>query len=150
MASGQCNNAPLSSDEKEEIFAGFSVEDVAELRQRRQRRQEQDLLEDVDREIKEFMNLGAHERGTDSDVELLGTKHEGEEKEESDDSADETEDVQFQWSKVLGEIDIEEFSARHGSTKDLSDRATLKDFFNLFMDDNHLDTIVHCTIAYAH
>ena len=55
MASGQCNNAPLSSDE-EEIFASFSVEDVAELQQRRQRRLEQDLLEDVDREIKEFMD----------------------------------------------------------------------------------------------
>ena len=48
MASGQCNNAPLSSDEEEEIFAAFTVEDVAELRQRRQRRLEQDLLEDVD------------------------------------------------------------------------------------------------------
>ena len=89
MASGQCNNAPLSSDDEEEIFAGFSVEDVAELRQRRL---EQDLLEDVDRETKEFMDLGAHKRGTDSDVEPFGSEDEGEEEEESDDSADETEE----------------------------------------------------------
>ena len=106
MVSGQCNNTPLSSDEEEEIFAGFSVEDVTELRQRRQRQLEQDLLEDVDREIEEFMDLRAHERGTDSDVELFGNEDEGEEEEESDDSADETEDVPFRWSNVLGEIDI--------------------------------------------
>ena len=146
MASGQCNNAPLSSDKEEEIFASFSVEDVAELRQRRL---EQDLLEDVDREIEEFMDLGAHERGTDSDVELFGSEDKGKEEEESDDSADETEDVPFRWSNVLGEIDIEEFSASHGATKDLGDRATSKDFLNLFMDDDYLDEIVRCTIAYA-
>ena len=54
MASGEFNNASLSSDEEEEIFAGFTVEEVAELRQRRQRQLEQDLREDV----KEFMDLG--------------------------------------------------------------------------------------------
>ena len=128
MASGKFNNAPLSSDEEEEILAGFSVEDVAELQQRR-RRLEQDLREDVDREIEEFMDFGAHERGTDSDVELFSSKDEGEEEEESNNSADETEDVPFQWSNVLGEINIEEFSARHGATKDLGDHATSKDFF---------------------
>lgn len=145
MASGEFNNASLSSDEEEEIFAGFTVEEVAELRQRRQRQLEQDLREDVE----EFMDLGAHERGTDSDVELFASEDEGEEEEESDDSGDETEDVPFRWSNVLGEIDIEEFSARHGATKDLGDRATSKDFLNLFIDDDYLDEIVRCTIAYA-
>ena len=58
MASGEFNNALLSSDEEEEIFAGFTVEEVAKLRQRRQRQLEQDLREDV----KEFMDLGAHKR----------------------------------------------------------------------------------------
>ena len=92
MASGEFNNASLSSDdEEEEIFAGFTVEEVAELRQRQQRQLEQDLREDVE----EFMNLGAHERGTDSDVELFASEDEGEEEEQSDDSADETEDVPF-------------------------------------------------------
>ena len=134
MASGEFNNASLSSDEEEEIFAGFTVEEVAKLRQRRQRQLEQDLREDV----KEFMDLGAHERGIDSDVQLFASEDEGEE-EESDDSADETEDVPFRWSNVLGEIDIEEFSARHGATKDLGDRATLKDFLNLFIDNDYLD-----------
>ena len=145
MASGEFNNASLSSDEEEEeIFAGFTVEKVAELRQRRQRQLEQDSREDVE----EFMDLGAHERGTDSDVELFASEDE-EEEEESDDSADETEDVPFRWSNVLGEIDIEEFSARHGPTKDLGDRATSNDFLNLFIDDDYLDEIVRCTIAYA-
>ena len=54
---------------------------------RRQRRLQQDLHEDVDWEIKEFMDLGAHERGTDSDAELFASKDEGEEEEESDDIA---------------------------------------------------------------
>ena len=114
------------------------MEEVAELRQRRQTQLEQDLREDVE----EFMDLGAHERGTDSDVELFASEDEGEEEEESDDSADETEDVPFRWSNVLGEIDIEEFSARHGPTKDLGDRATSKDFLNLFINDDYLDEIV--------
>ena len=114
------------------------MEEVAELRQRRQRQLEQDLREDVE----EFMDLGAHERGTHSDVELFASEDEGEEEEESDDSADETEDVPFRWSNVLGEIDIEEFSARHGPTKDLGDRATSNDFLNLFIDDDYLDEIV--------
>lgn len=67
------------------------MEEVAELRQRRQRQLEQDLREDVE----EFMNLGAHKRGTDSDVELFASEDEGEEEEQSDNSADETEDVPF-------------------------------------------------------
>ena len=33
------------------------------------------------------MDLGAHERGTDSDAELFASKDEGEEEEESDDIA---------------------------------------------------------------
>lgn len=93
MASGEFNNASISSDEEEEIFAGFTVEEVAELRQRRQRQLEQDLRADVE----EFKELGAHERGTDSDVELFASEDEGEEEEESNDSADETEDVPFRW-----------------------------------------------------
>ena len=104
------NNAPLSSDKEEEIFASFSVEDVAELQQRRQRRLEQDLLEDVDREIEEFMDLGAHKRGTDSDVELFGSEDKGKEEEESDDSADETEDVRFDgrtyWEKLTSKSSL--------------------------------------------
>ena len=67
------------------------MEEVAELRQRQQRQLEQDLHEDVE----EFMNLGAHKRGTDSDVELFASEDEGEEEEQSDNSADETEDVPF-------------------------------------------------------
>lgn len=49
----------------------------------------------------------------------------------------------------MGEIDIKEFSAHHGATKDLGDRATSKDFLNLFIDNDYLDEIVRYTIAYA-
>ena len=56
---------------------------------------------------------------------------------------------QIWWSNVLGEIDIEKFSAHHGATKDLGDNALSKDFFNLFIDNDYLDEIVWCTIAYT-
>ena len=56
MASGEFNSASLSSDDEEEIFAGFTVEEMAELQQRRQKQLEQDLCEDVDREIEELMD----------------------------------------------------------------------------------------------
>ena len=49
----------------------------------------------------------------------------------------------------MGEIDIKEFSAHNGATKDLGDRATSKDFLNLFIDNDYLDEIVRYTIAYA-
>ena len=49
----------------------------------------------------------------------------------------------------MGEIDIKEFSARHGATKDLGDRATSKDFLNLFTDNDYLGETVRCTIVYA-
>ena len=49
----------------------------------------------------------------------------------------------------MGEIDIKEFSAHNGATKDLGDRATSRDFLNLFIDNDYLDEIVRYTIAYA-
>ena len=47
-------------------------------------------------------------------------------------------------------MDNEQFSARHGATKDLGDSATVKDFWKLIINNDYLDEIVRCTTAYAH
>ena len=49
MASNEFNGNPYSSDE-EEVFAGFSVEEIAEIQQRRQ-------YQDFDQEIEEMLNF---------------------------------------------------------------------------------------------
>ena len=53
------------------------------------------------------------------------------------------------WSPTLQEINVEDFSLRHGPTKDLGNNATSKDYFYQFLDDNYLDEIVRYSIAYA-
>jgi len=132
---------PYSSDE-EEVFAGFSVEEIAEIQQRRQH-------QDFDREIEEMLD----ESGTNSDVEFFASGDEDDEEEEDDEtneSADEdaTPDP-LQWSNTLSDINVEEFSVRRGRTKDLGGQATLKDFLNLFINDDDLDEIARCSVAYA-
>ena len=77
MASGRFD-VPWRSSDEEDIFPGFSLEEVAEIRrQERQRR-----LRDVDREF-EIFEFGAHEGGTNSDVEILVSEEEEENVEES-------------------------------------------------------------------
>ena len=72
MASGRFD-VPWRSSDEEDIFSGFSLEEVAEIRrQERQRR-----LRGVHREF------GAHEGGTNSDFEILVSKEEEENVEES-------------------------------------------------------------------
>ena len=141
MASYDFNINPYSSDE-EEVFAGFSVEEIAEIRQRRQH-------QDFDREIKELFD----ESGTNSDVEFFAGRDEDDEEEddESNESADEDAPPDpLQWSNTLSDINVEEFSVRHGPTKDLGGQATSKDFLNLFINDDYLDEIAWCSVAYAH
>ena len=70
MASFEFNDNPHSSDE-EEVFAGFSVEKIAEIQQQRQRRQHQDF----DRETEEMF----HESGTNSDAEFFASGDEDDE-----------------------------------------------------------------------
>ena len=69
------------------------------------------------------------ESGTNSDVEFFasGDEDDEEEDDESNESADE--DASRSASMVVSDINVEEFSVRHGPTKDL---ATSKDFLNLF------------------
>ena len=138
MASYDFNITPYSSDE-EEVFAGFSVEEIAEIRQRRQHQ---------DRVIEEMFD----ESGTNSDVEFFasGDEDDEEEDDESNESADEDAPPDaLQWSNTLSDINVEEFSVRHGPTKDLGGQATSKDFLNLFINDDYLDEIARCSVAYA-
>ena len=51
MASGRSDEFPGSSDEKEDFFASFTVEEISQMRQDRQRRREQESLRYVDEEI---------------------------------------------------------------------------------------------------
>ncbi|XP_044181437.1 piggyBac transposable element-derived protein 4-like [Acropora millepora] len=140
MASYDFNVNPYSSDE-EEVFAGFSVEEIAEIRQRRQH-------QDFDRDIEEMFD----ESGKNSDVEFFasGDEDDEEEDDESNESTDEDAPPDLlQWSNTLSDIDVEEFSVRHGPTKDLGGQATSKDFLNLFINDDYLDEIAQCSVAYA-
>ena len=77
MESGRFDVPWRSSDEEEDIFPGFSLEEVAEIR----RRERQRRLRDVDREFEEI--FGAHEGGKNSDVEILVSEEEEENEEES-------------------------------------------------------------------
>ena len=107
MASNALNVNPYPSDE-EEVFAGFSVEEIAEIQQRRQ---------DFDREIEEMFD----QSGTNSDVEIFvsGDEDDEEEDDESNESANEDAPPDLlQWSNTLSDINVEEFSVRDGPTKE--------------------------------
>ena len=151
MASGTFDESQFSSDEEQEVFAGFTIEEIERMRQARQARLEQNSVRNVDDEMEDFYDLRSQERGSDSDVELYAS----EEEEESDESCDEesaTEESRpntLQWSSTLRQIDIEQFSISHGPTRDLGENATAKDFFNVFIDDTYIDEIVRHTVAYA-
>ena len=143
MASVEFNDNPYSSNE-EEVCAGFSVEEIAEIQQRRQRRQHQDF----NQEIEEMFD----ESGTNADVEFFvsGDKDEEEDNDESNESADEDAPPgALHWSNTLTDFNVEEFSVHHGPTKDLGGQATSKDFLNLFIKDDYLDEIARCSVAYA-
>ena len=90
MASCDFNITPYSSDE-EEVFAGFSVEEIAEIRQRRQH-QDEEMFD---------------ESGTNSDVEFFASGGEDDEEEdnESNESADEDAPPDsLQWSNTLSDM----------------------------------------------
>ena len=150
MASGRIDESQFSSDEEQEVFAGFTIKEIEKMRQARQARLEQNLVRNVD-EMEDLYDLRSQERGSDSDVELYAS----EEEEESDESCDEESASEesrpntLQWSSTLRQIDIEQFSISHGPTRDLGENATAKDFFNVFIDDAYIDEIVRHTIAYA-
>ena len=49
----------------------------------------------------------------------------------------------------MSDINFEEFSVCHGPTKDLGGQATSKDFLDLFINNDYLDEIAQCSVAYA-
>ena len=154
MASGRFDDSPVSSGEEQEFFAGFTIEEIGQIRQDRQTRPEQHLLRDVDDQIEDFFDLQPQERGSDSDVDLYASEEEedGEESSDEESAPDNTGDNlpnAIQWSTNLRGINVSEFSIRHGPTRDLGDNATAKDFFNVFISDDYLDEVVRCTVAYA-
>lgn len=152
MASGRIDESQNSSDEEQVVFAGFTIEEIGNIRQARQTRQEQNLLRDVDSEIEDFFDLRLQERGSNSDVELYasGEEEEGDVETSDEESApEENPPNALQWSSTLREINVRQFSVRHGPTSDLGDNATAKDFFSLFLDDAYIDEIVRFTVAYA-
>ena len=133
MASGRIDESQNSSDKEQEVFAGFTIEEIGDIRQARQTGQEQNLLRDVDSEIEDFFDLRPQERGSNSDVELYASREEESAPEES--APEENPPNALQWSSTLREINVRQFSVRHGPTRDLGDNATAKDFFSLFLDD---------------
>ena len=144
MASGRSREIFDTSDSEEEVFAGFTMEEIAQFREERQRRRQQ-------------QNSSSSEQNFDdsSDLELFFDE---EDEEYHDESSDEEAAVANQaqvpqnavnWSPTLQDINIADFSLRHGPTKDLGENATSKDYFYQFLDDAYLEEIVRCSVAYA-
>ena len=48
MASGRIDESQISSDEEQQVFAGFTIEEIDKIQQARQTQQEQNLLHNVD------------------------------------------------------------------------------------------------------
>ena len=107
MASGRNDESQVSSDEEQEVFAGYTVEEISDIQQARQTRQEQNLLRNVDDEIEDFSDLPPQERGSNSDVELYASEEEEEGDEES--ATKENRPNALQWSSTLREIDVRQF-----------------------------------------
>ena len=155
MASGGSDEFLGSSDE-EDFFAGFTVEEIGQMRQDRQRQREQESLRDVDEEIDALIDQQPQESASYSDFEVFaddGDEESGESSDEETVSNADSEDAPpnpLQWSNALSGINVEEFSVRHGPSRNLGDNATAKDFFYLFINDEFLDETVWHSIAYDH
>ena len=135
MASGRIDESQLSSDEEQEVFAGFTIKGIEKMQQAHQAWQEQNLLHNVDNDRKDFFNLRSQERGSDSDVELYAS----DEEEESDESSNEesaTEESQpnaLQWSSTLQQINVKQFSIHHGPTRDLRKKMQLPKTSSMYL-----------------
>ena len=126
MASGRSDDLrwrngdfPGLSDEEEDFFAGFTVEEIGQMRQDRQRRRQQELLRDVDEEIDALIDQEPQESASNSDVEVFtdgGDEESGKSSDEETASNTDSDDAPpnpLQWSNTLGGINVEEFSVRH-------------------------------------
>ena len=70
MASRRSDDFPSSSDE-EDFFAGFTAEEIGQMRQDRQRRWEQESLRDGNEEIDSLIDQQPQESPSNSDVEVF-------------------------------------------------------------------------------
>ena len=91
MASGRSGEVPVSSDEEEELFAGFTVEEIGQIWQDRQRRRDQELLRDNDEEIEAFLDREPQETDNNSDVEVFADS-DGDMEDSSESTDEETAD----------------------------------------------------------
>ena len=71
MAAGRSDEFSGSSDEEEDFFAGFTVEEIGQMRQDRQRRWEQESLRDGNEEIDSLIDQQPQESPSNSDVEVF-------------------------------------------------------------------------------
>ena len=137
--------AGVSSEEEGEVFAGFTIEEVAHLQVNQQRRDVEQIFGNSDEEEEEFLGFERHANADNSDIEVFAC----DDNESDEETPPENEEISVEWSSNLHEINVEEFRLPHGPTVDLPDDAMAKDFFDLFIDDNYLDEIVRNSIAYA-
>ena len=109
----------------------------------------------MDEEIDALIHQQPQESASNSDVEVFandGDEESGEssiEETVSNADSEEAPPNPLQWSNTYSGINVEEFSVRHGPSRNLGDNATAKDFFNLFINDEFLDEIVRHSIASA-
>lgn len=123
MASGRSDEFPVSSDEEEHFFAGFTLEEIGQMMQDRQRRREQESLRDVDEEIDALIDQEPQESASNSDVKVFaddGDEESSDEETASDADSEDAPPNPLQWSNTLSRINVEEFSVRHGPFRDLA------------------------------
>ena len=70
MASGRIDESQFSSNEEQEVFAGFTIEEIDKIQQARQTQQEQNLLHNVDGKMEDSLDLPSQEKGSNSNVEV--------------------------------------------------------------------------------
>ena len=77
----------------------------------------------MDSEVEDFFDLRPQERGSNSDVELYASGEEEGDVETSDEESapEDNPPNALQWSSTLREINVQQFSVRHGPTSDLGD-----------------------------
>ena len=130
------------------FFTGFTVEEIGQMRQDHQRQREQESLCNVDAEIEALIDEPPRESPSNFDVTVFAESDE----ESSESSNEESKDAPpkpLQWSNTLSGINVQEFSVRHGPSRNLGGNAMAKDFLNFFINDKFRDEIVQHSIAYA-
>lgn len=70
MASGRIDESQFSSNEEQEVFAGFTIEEIDKIQQARQTQQEQNLLHNVDGKMEDSLDLPSQEKGSNSNIEV--------------------------------------------------------------------------------